>query len=162
MAPFSITRIRSASRIVDSRWAITNDVRPVRRVFIARWISTSVRVSTELVASSRIRMLGSARNARAIVISCFSPADTLEPSSSITVSMPSGRVLTKWFTCAAAAASATVSGVGWSAPYAMLSKMVPPNSQVSCSTMPMCSRSSSRGIEAMSTPSRVIRPDVTS
>jgi hypothetical protein len=40
-------------------------------------MSTSVRVSTELVASSRMRMAGSARNARAIVSSCFSPAETL-------------------------------------------------------------------------------------
>ena len=53
---------------------------------MACWISTSVRVSTELVASSRIRMAGSARNARAIVSSCFSPALRLVPSSSMTVS----------------------------------------------------------------------------
>ena len=48
----------------------------MRSAAIAFWISTSVRVSTELVASSRIRIVGSARNARAIVRSCFSPADT--------------------------------------------------------------------------------------
>jgi hypothetical protein len=65
-------------------------VRFARSAFIASWMSTSVRVSTELVASSRIRIAGSARNARAIVISCFSPALTLSPSSSITVSYPSG------------------------------------------------------------------------
>ena len=56
--PLSMTRIRSASRIVDSRCAITKLVRPWRSEFIARWISTSVRVSTELVASSRIRIAG--------------------------------------------------------------------------------------------------------
>ncbi len=107
-------------------------------------------------------MLGSARNARAMVMSCFSPALTFAPSSSRTVSKPSGRLRTKRSTCAASAAAATVSGVASSAPYAMFSAMVPPNSQVSCSTMPMCSRSSSRGMPAMSTPSRVIRPPVTS
>jgi len=53
---------------------------------MASWISTSVRVSTELVASSRIRISGSARNARAIVRSCFSPAETAEASSSSRVS----------------------------------------------------------------------------
>ena len=53
---------------------------------MARWISTSVRVSTELVASSRMRMVGSARNARAIVSSCFSPWLTVRPSSSMIVS----------------------------------------------------------------------------
>ncbi len=52
--PCSITRIRSASRIVDSRWAITKLVRFSRSAAIARCTSTSVRVSTELVASSRI------------------------------------------------------------------------------------------------------------
>ena len=35
------------------------------------WIWTSVLVSTELVASSRIRIFGSARMALAIVRSCF-------------------------------------------------------------------------------------------
>ena len=82
----SMTRIVSASRIVDSRWAITNVVRPCIRFFIARWMSTSVRVSTELVASSRISIGGSARNARAMVSSCFSPADRFVASSSMTVS----------------------------------------------------------------------------
>ena len=65
---------------------MTKLVRPCMRRAIARWISTSVRVSTELVASSRIRISGSARKARAIVRSCFSPADTLVASSSSTVS----------------------------------------------------------------------------
>ena len=51
---------------------------------IAFWMSTSVRVSTELVASSRMRICGSARNARAIVSSCFSPAETFVASSSST------------------------------------------------------------------------------
>ena len=86
MRPDSITRIVSASRIVESRCAITKLVRLLRSADIACWISTSVRVSTELVASSRIRIVGSARNARAIVSSCFSPALTLPPSSSTTVS----------------------------------------------------------------------------
>ncbi len=65
---------------------MTKLVRPFMSLAIARWIRTSVRVSTELVASSRIRIRGSARNARAIVRSCFSPADTLVASSSSTVS----------------------------------------------------------------------------
>ena len=64
MRPFSITRMTSAPRIVDNRCAITKLVRSRRNAFIASWIKTSVRVSTELVASSRIRIAGSARNAR--------------------------------------------------------------------------------------------------
>ena len=86
MRPWSMTRIVSASRIVESRCAITKLVRFFMSSAIAFWISTSVRVSTELVASSRIRICGSARNARAIVSSCFSPCETFEASSSSTVS----------------------------------------------------------------------------
>jgi hypothetical protein len=73
----------SASRIVDSRWAITKLVRCDRSAAMACWISTSVRVSTDDVASSRMRIVGSARNARAMVSSCFSPALTDASSSSM-------------------------------------------------------------------------------
>jgi len=65
---------------------MTNEVRSDRSALIAFCTSTSVRVSTEDVASSRISTEGRARNARAIVSSCFSPAETLAPSSSSTVS----------------------------------------------------------------------------
>jgi len=58
--PSSMTRIRSASRIVDKRWAMTKLVRSVRKAAMACWSSNSVRVSTELVASSRISRAGSA------------------------------------------------------------------------------------------------------
>ena len=67
----AMTKMMSASRIVDSRWAMTKLVRSERRAAIACWMSTSVRVSTELVASSRMRIDGSARKARAIVSNCF-------------------------------------------------------------------------------------------
>jgi hypothetical protein len=76
----------SAPRIVERRCAMTKLVRFFRSAFIASWMSTSVRVSTELVASSRIKIDGSARNARAIVSSCFSPALMLSPSSLMSVS----------------------------------------------------------------------------
>jgi len=95
----------------ESRCAITKLVRPWASRAIAFWISTSVRVSTELVASSSTRITGSDRNARAIVISCFSPALTPAPSSSITVSYPSGSVRTKRSAWAARAASSISSRV---------------------------------------------------
>ena len=44
----------------------------------------------------------------------------------------------------------------------MFSKIVPPNSQVSCSTIPIRDRSDSRLTVAMSTPSTRIRPESTS
>ena len=75
MSPLFITRIRSALRMVDRRWAMMKLVRFCISESIAFWISTSVRVSTELVASSRIRILGSARKARAMVSSCFWPCE---------------------------------------------------------------------------------------
>ncbi len=84
--PSSITKITSAPRMVERRWAITKLVRPTRSAFMASWMSTSVRVSTELVASSRMRMAGWARKARAMVSSCFCPALMLSPSSSMMVS----------------------------------------------------------------------------
>ena len=65
---------------------MTKLVRSFMSSAIACWMSTSVRVSTELVASSRIRMSGSARKARAMVSSCRSPCETLVASSSSTVS----------------------------------------------------------------------------
>ena len=86
MSPCSITKITLASRMVESRCAITKDVRSERRAAMASWTRTSVRVSTEEVASSRISRAGSARKARAMVMSWRSPAEMLSPSASITVS----------------------------------------------------------------------------
>ena len=68
---------------------MTKLVRPSVSLSIAVWISSSVRVSTELVASSRIRIGESCTIARAIVSSCFWPCDSVADSSS-TVSYPSG------------------------------------------------------------------------
>ena len=65
---------------------MTKLVRPSRSAAMARCTSSSVRVSTELVASSRMRTAGSAMKARAMVSSWRSPAETLAASSSRTVS----------------------------------------------------------------------------
>ena len=50
---------------------------------IALRINASVRVSTALVESSRIRILGRFSSARAIHNRCFCPPETLEPPCSI-------------------------------------------------------------------------------
>ena len=63
----------SASRMVDSRWAMTKLVRPFISSAMAFWIRTSVWTSTLLVASSRIRISGSEAMARAMVMSWRSP-----------------------------------------------------------------------------------------
>ena len=71
----------SALRTVERRWAITNTVRPAMSASMPRSISASVRVSTLLVASSRMRTGGSATAARAMAMSCRWPAERLAPSA---------------------------------------------------------------------------------
>jgi hypothetical protein len=59
-APPSTTSIWSARRMVDSRCAMTKVVRPCHQLVETAWIMASDSESSELVASSRIRMRGSA------------------------------------------------------------------------------------------------------
>ena len=69
ISPSFITTMRSALRMVDRRCAITSEVRPRRIVFSACWIRRSECVSMFAVASSRMRMRGSAMIARANAMS---------------------------------------------------------------------------------------------
>ena len=55
-------------------------------------IRASVVASTDAVASSRTRMRGSIRSARAIAMRCRCPPDSVIPRSPITVSYPCGQV----------------------------------------------------------------------
>ena len=66
--PCEITNSRDARRSVESRCAIAKTVRPAMSRSSASWIWCSVSVSTLLVASSRMRIRGSCRIARAIEI----------------------------------------------------------------------------------------------
>ena len=79
--PSSSTTISSASAIVESRWAITNVVRPAITSRSASLISCSVEASTDEVASSRIRIRGLARIARAIAIRWRWPPESVRPRS---------------------------------------------------------------------------------
>jgi len=67
--------------MVERRWAMTKDVRPSVSSSIALWISFSVLVSTELVASSRIRRGAFWTTARAMVSCCLCPTDIFDSSS---------------------------------------------------------------------------------
>ena len=69
----------SAFFTVLSRCAMTNTVRPVISASMPRCTMASVRVSMELVASSRIITGGSATAARAMASSCLWPWDRLAP-----------------------------------------------------------------------------------
>ena len=71
--------------MVERRWAITKLVRPFMRVSMAFWTFCSVRVSTELVASSRMSSGASFTIARAMVMSWRWPTERLD-SSVMTVS----------------------------------------------------------------------------
>ena len=61
------------------------EVRPARTFSMACWITCSVWVSTEEVASSSTKMAGEASRARAKEISCFSPVDRRLPPSPTSV-----------------------------------------------------------------------------
>ena len=63
-----------------------NVVLPFIKLFITSWIFTSVSVSIDEVASSRINILGSLIIALAKLISCLSPRDSLAPPSPTLVS----------------------------------------------------------------------------
>ncbi len=69
-----------ALRTVESRWAMTNTVRPSISWSIAFSMRASVRVSTLLVASSRMSTGGSATAARAMARSWRWPWERFAPS----------------------------------------------------------------------------------
>ena len=58
ISPWRRTRMRSAWRMVLSRWAMTKLVRPRSSTASEAWMRDSVMASMELVASSRMRMRG--------------------------------------------------------------------------------------------------------
>ena len=84
-----MTSMTSASLTVESLWAMTNDVLPTIMRSMASCILLSVRVSTELVASSRMIIGASFTMALAIASCCLCPAESPEASPT-TVSNPSG------------------------------------------------------------------------
>ena len=68
----------------DGRQAVGDDDRGAaarRRASSVSWIACSVRLSSALVASSRIRIGGFLSRVRAIATRCFSPPDSLSPRS---------------------------------------------------------------------------------
>ena len=81
ISPPSMTRIWSAPRMVERRWAMTKVVRPRRRARRPSWIFASLSLSRLEVASSRMRMAGSARMARAMAMRWRWPPESLMPRS---------------------------------------------------------------------------------
>mmetsp|Transcript_31861 Transcript_31861/g.46324 ORF Transcript_31861/g.46324 Transcript_31861/m.46324 type:complete len:167 (-) Transcript_31861:1832-2332(-) len=73
--PPSTTAIISASRMVESLWAITIVVRFISNICLSSACCTnsSLSLSRALVASSNIRILGFRTSTRAMAILCFCP-----------------------------------------------------------------------------------------
>lgn len=93
----TILHYQDQIRIHNGRQTVGDhkEVRPLISVFMARLISISVRVSTEEVASSRIRMAGSQSMTLAMVRSWRCPAEIVSASLPRTVSYPLGSVRIK-------------------------------------------------------------------
>ena len=78
--------MRSARCRVERRWATSSVVRSAMTPRRASWIASSILASMALVASSRIRIRGSDRMARARAIRWRWPPERVSPRSPTTVS----------------------------------------------------------------------------
>mmetsp|Transcript_52268 Transcript_52268/g.122587 ORF Transcript_52268/g.122587 Transcript_52268/m.122587 type:complete len:147 (+) Transcript_52268:166-606(+) len=88
-----ITAMRSARRMVLSRWATTMVVRSCwpTSVSMADCTWASLSASRAEVASSSSSTLGSRRRARAMAMRCFCPPERRTPRSPTRVRKPSGK-----------------------------------------------------------------------
>ena len=95
-------------RVADRAQAVGDDDgrAPVSKRSIASWISASVTVSMLAVASSRIRIRGSARTARAMQINWRCPTDRLAAAFQDAGLVAIGRAAMKSWALASSAAAA--------------------------------------------------------
>ena len=143
ICPPSTTRIWSAARTVDSRWAMTSDVRPASAVASARWIAASDSESRCAVASSSTTTDGALSSSRARARRCFSPPENRCPRSPAIVSNPSGSDEISSQIRAAWQASISSFSVADGRAYARLARIVSWNRYGSCGTTPTSERSDS-------------------
>ena len=144
--PFFSTTILSALATVDSRWAIrsvTKLGRVLMMPLIVWVISFSVSVSSELVASSKIRRSGFLKSARAMARRCRSPPESFRPPSPIRVSRPSRLRSSSPRSCAASRLAMHSSSVASWRTNVRLFLIVPANSSMDCGTNPTRVRSRS-------------------
>mmetsp|Transcript_38528 Transcript_38528/g.53493 ORF Transcript_38528/g.53493 Transcript_38528/m.53493 type:complete len:87 (-) Transcript_38528:1654-1914(-) len=85
MTPFSITIILLASLTVESLCAMMRVVRPAMSLRKALATRSSLSTSKALVASSRIKILGFLRTARAMARRCCCPPLSESPRSPMCV-----------------------------------------------------------------------------
>ena len=122
----------------------------------------SVAVSTALVESSSMSILGFFSRARAMHSLCFWPPETFEPPCSISESYPSGIAIMKPSAWATLAAWRISSIVAFSLPQRRFSATVPENSSFFCSTMDTAFLSVSMSYSRTSLPPTLTQPSVTS
>ena len=146
--------------MVERRWAITKVVRPFMSQERPSWMSASDSESRLDVASSRIRIRGSARIARAMATRCRCPPDRRTPRSPTTVSYPSAKPSANSPTWAMRQASRISASLAAGREKATFSRMVPSKRKVSCRTTPRWRRYESSLTVARSTPSTTTRPAV--
>mmetsp|Transcript_23476 Transcript_23476/g.67042 ORF Transcript_23476/g.67042 Transcript_23476/m.67042 type:complete len:262 (+) Transcript_23476:221-1006(+) len=155
----------SAFRTVESRWATTMEVPPFRRSmseFSASWTMRSDSASRAEVASSRSRIAGSTRSARAIATRCFWPPLSWMPRSPTSVSYLSGNSERKSWQLASFAAPTSCSSVASSTPKKMFSRAEAANRTGSCETTAICLRMKSLRKVRTSWPSIETLPEQTS
>ena len=138
---------------------MTNVVRPFRSSPSPCWMSASDSESRLDVASSRMRIRGSASSARAIETRCRCPPESFTPRSPTTVSYPFSNASANSSTRATRQAATTSASEASGREKETFSRIVPSKRNDSCRTTPSCDRNeSSRAVER-STPSTVTRPD---
>ena len=141
--PSSSITILSACMTDRIRWAMTSFVMEGMASRASR-IRLSVAVSTALVESSKMRIFGRFKRARAMHRRCLCPPDRLTPPWSSRVSSPSGRVRMNSSAQAARQAACSSSSVAPGLPYRRFSRMLPEKRTFFWSTMPTLSRRDSR------------------
>jgi len=122
-------------------------------------IRASVAVSTALVLSSRMRIFGCFKRARAMQRRCFCPPEIFTPPCPKSVSYPLGNVCTNSSASAAIQALRISSSVASSFPQRRFSFIVPLKSTFFCSTIATLSLSVTRSYFRTSMPPTLTVPD---
>jgi len=156
--PLQTTKMASALRMVDSRWAITIVVRPIINRSNASCTSCSDPASSALVASSRSSIVGFFNMALAMATRCFWPPDSCTPLSPTSVLYWRGSLSIKAWALDAFAIAVISAMVAPSFPYKIFSSILVANRTGSWLTSPICCRSQRSSSSLMLCPSSRTSP----
>mmetsp|Transcript_55487 Transcript_55487/g.171924 ORF Transcript_55487/g.171924 Transcript_55487/m.171924 type:complete len:178 (-) Transcript_55487:2567-3100(-) len=141
MRPSATTRMTLQSWIVERRWAIAKDVRPIRACSKASCTFCSLCVSNALVASSSSSTGGFRTSARQMATRCFWPPESRVPLGPTCVSQPCALWLSRKFRLAMRLHSSRCCGVissPSSRPYFTFARTVVSKRMGSWPTKPTC------------------------